>query len=216
MKIVSFIPIKLNNQRLPGKNTMSLGGQPVCQYIFNTVSAVTGIDEKYVYCSDESIQAYMPDNIKFLKREKWLDSPETKGLQIIESFLNDVDADIYVLTHATSPFLRPETMQKALERVISGEYDSAFTAQEIKNYCWYQGNPVNYDLTNIVTTQNVEPVYVENGGFFIFTKEVFTKYHRRIGLNPYIAVTDNIESIDLDTREDFEMAQAAVVRLGNK
>lgn len=27
MKVVSFIPIKLNNQRLPGKNTMMLNGR---------------------------------------------------------------------------------------------------------------------------------------------------------------------------------------------
>ena len=38
MKVVSFIPIKLNNQRLPGKNTMELAGRPTCDYIFETIS----------------------------------------------------------------------------------------------------------------------------------------------------------------------------------
>ena len=47
MKIVSFIPIKLNNQRLPGKNTMLLQGRPTCDYIFDTISKVDLIDEKY-------------------------------------------------------------------------------------------------------------------------------------------------------------------------
>lgn len=36
-KIVSFIPIKLNNQRLPGKNLMNLDGKPLCNYIFDTI-----------------------------------------------------------------------------------------------------------------------------------------------------------------------------------
>lgn len=40
MKVVSFIPIKLNNQRLPGKNLLDLAGRPVCDYLFNTVAEV--------------------------------------------------------------------------------------------------------------------------------------------------------------------------------
>ena len=59
MKVVSFIPIKLNNQRLPGKNTMMLNGRPTCDYIFKTISEVDSIDEKYVYCSDETIKSYI-------------------------------------------------------------------------------------------------------------------------------------------------------------
>ena len=59
MKVVLFIPIKLNNQRLPGKNLMDLNGKPMCDYIFQTVKQVSNIDEKYVYCSDEKIQNYI-------------------------------------------------------------------------------------------------------------------------------------------------------------
>ena len=50
MKIVSFIPIKLNNQRLPGKNLLLLNGRPLCDYIFDTVCNVPEIDERYIYC----------------------------------------------------------------------------------------------------------------------------------------------------------------------
>ena len=63
-KIVSFIPIKLNNQRLPGKNIMELEGRPLCGYLFDTINKVSTIQEKYVYCSDEKIKKYIPDNQK--------------------------------------------------------------------------------------------------------------------------------------------------------
>ena len=63
MKVVSFIPIKLNNQRLPGKNTLPLGNKPMCNYIFDTVNQIKSIDERYVYCSDESIKKYMPKGL---------------------------------------------------------------------------------------------------------------------------------------------------------
>ena len=132
MKVVSFIPIKLNNQRLPGKNTMMLNGRPMCDYLFETISEVDTIDEKYIYCSDEAIKPYISPyeskGLKFLKRDPYLDGFQVKGLEIIDRFIKDVDADIYVLTHVTQPFTKGTSIAKALEKVVSGEYDSAFSA----------------------------------------------------------------------------------------
>ncbi len=206
-KVVSFIPIKLNNQRLPGKNLMQLDGQPLCSYIFNTVNQIDEIHEKYVYCSDEQIIPYIPEGIKLKKRDSYLDGYQVKGLEIIEHFVRDVDADIYVLTHVTQPFTKAESIQKALAKVVSGEYDSAFSAVKLQDYLWMNGKPLNYDMKNIVRTQDLEPIYMETGAFFIFRKEVFTKLGQRIGEHPYIYEIDQFEAVDIDTAEDFEMAQ---------
>ena len=96
--------------------------------------------------------------------------------------MKDIKADVYVLTHVTQPFTRPDSIREALEKVVSGEYDSAFSALEIKDYCWYKGRPLNYNMKDIVTTQNLEPIYMETGAFFIFTREVFEKHHQRCSL----------------------------------
>lgn len=38
MKIVAIVPMKLNNTRLPQKNTKSFtNGKPLCYYILNTL-----------------------------------------------------------------------------------------------------------------------------------------------------------------------------------
>ena len=55
-RVVAFVPVKLNNERLPGKNTKAFdGGKPLIQYILNTLKETRGIDEIYVYCSEEAI-----------------------------------------------------------------------------------------------------------------------------------------------------------------
>lgn len=208
MKVASFIPIKLNNQRLPGKNTLPLGRKITCEYIFDTINQIDLIDEKYVYCSDDSIARYIPNGVTFLKRDSCLDGFQIKGLEIIEYFVRDIQADIYVLTHVTQPFTKSGSIQKALEKVMYEGYDSAFSAVEIQDYCWYKGKPFNYDMKDIVTTQNLEPIYMETGAFFIFKKEVFEKYHQRIGINPYMYIVDQFEAIDIDTAEDYEFAKA--------
>lgn len=208
MKVVSFIPIKLNNQRLPGKNLLELEGRPLCSYIFDTVRQIETIDEKYVYCSDDIIQDYIPEGLTYLKRDSYLDGFQVKGLEIIEYFIRDVDADVYVLTHVTQPFTKAESIKGALDKVLYEGYDSAFSCVKIQDYCWYQGKPFNYDMKDIVTTQNLEPIYMETGAFFIFRKEVFTELHQRIGKNPYMCIIDQFEAVDIDEAEDFEFAKA--------
>ncbi|MCM1174209.1 MAG: acylneuraminate cytidylyltransferase family protein [Blautia sp.] len=215
-KVVAFIPIKLNNQRLPGKNLMELDGRPLCDYIFQTINQMDSIMGKYVYCSDEKIKGYIPSGLSFLKRDAYLDGFQVKGLEIIDYFVKDVDADIYVLTHVTQPFTKAESIQMALDKVLYEGYDSAFSCICIQDYCWYQGSPFNYDMKNIVTTQNLEPIYMETGAFFIFRKEVFTQLHQRIGKNPYMAVIDRFEAVDIDTEEDFEFAKVVAKYLKKK
>lgn len=220
MKVVSFIPIKLNNQRLPGKNLLPLNGKPLCDYIFETVCNVDEIDERYVYCSDESIKSYTAlyehRGLRFLKRDKYLDGFQVKGLEIIDYFLRDVMADIYVLTHTTQPFTKSESISKSLHNVMSGEYDSAFSAVCLRDYMWYQGRPFNYDMKDIPRSQDLEPVYMETGAFFIFRREVFTQTGQRIGKKPYICEVDQFEAIDIDTAEDFAFAEAAMSYLARK
>ena len=213
MKVALFIPIKLKNQRLPGKNLMELEGKPLCHYIFETVDKLDMIEKKYVFCSDPQICSYIKGNIEFLQRDKALDGSEVKGLEIIEAFVNAVDADVYVLTHVTQPFTKASSIENALKKVLYEGYDSAFSARVLKDYCWFQGKPLNYNMQDIVVTQDLEPVYMETGAFFIFKKEVFKKYHQRIGKTQYLYEEDAYEAIDIDEKEDFEFAQAAAAYL---
>lgn len=213
MKTVAFVPIKLNSERLPNKNILLLGSKPLCYYIFETLLNVDTIDEVYVYCSDESITNYIPKGVKFLKRDAKLDGNLVKGIEIYESFLNDVTSDIYILAHATAPFLKSESVRDALEKVQTGDYDSAFSAERIQTFAWYKKEPINYSLYDIPRTQDLEPIYVETSGFFIFKDEIFRKDKRRIGYTPYIKEINKIEATDIDMPEDFEFAKLIISKM---
>ena len=119
------------------------------------------------------------------------------------------------MTHVTQPFTKASSIEFALKKVIEEGYDSAFSAVALQDYMWYKGKPFNYDLKDIVRTQDLEPVYMETGAFFIFTKDVFVKLGQRIGNKPYICEIDQFEAIDIDTAEDYKMAQIATEYLGN-
>ena len=206
MKIVALVPIKLNSQRLPNKNILPIAGHPLCWHICNTLLKVNLIDDVYVYCREERITNYIPENIHFLKRDKYFDGDTVKAFEFYESFIRDIDADIYVVAHTTAPFITDAAIADSLEKVVSGLYDSSFASKRIQTFAWYDGKPVNYDLNDVPRTQDMKPVYVETSGFFIFKKEVFTKYKRRIGFHPYIKEVSDIEAIDIDEKEDYDFA----------
>lgn len=207
MKTVAFVPIRLNSQRVVGKNLRPLGGLPLMCHILKTLTAVEGIDEVYVFCSDESIRELLPEGVRLLRRDPSLDSDTTLGKEIYDSFTEKVEADLYLLAHATSPFIRAATIAKALGKVRSGEFDSAFSAEEIRTFAWFGGKPLNYALDNIPRTQTIEPVYIETSAFFLFSRELWRERGRRIGERPYMAVVDRIEGLDIDYPEDFAMAE---------
>lgn len=206
MKTVALIPIKLNSQRLPHKNLLPIAGHPLCWHICNTLNQVEKIDEVYVYCSDPSVQNYIPKETKFLQRPEWLDGDLVKGFDIYREFIDSVDADVYVLAHTTSPFIKVSSCKNALENILDGTHDSAFSAERIQTFSWYKGEPINYDLNDVPRTQDLSPIWVETSAFFMFRKEIFTEYKRRIGFNPYIQEVSGIEAVDIDEKKDYDLA----------
>lgn len=209
MKIVAVIPMKLNNKRLPQKNTKPFtNGAPLCTYILNTLKKVDRIDEIYVYCSNPDIKEFLPEGVKYLKRSESLDQDTTSMTEVLNCFAQDVDADIYVMTHTTAPFVSEESISKGLDAVLSGEYDSSFAAKKLQDFLWKDGKPFNYALDNIPRTQDLDTMYEETSGFYVYEKSVMTEKHRRIGDHPFIVEVGEIESVDIDEPEDFMIADA--------
>lgn len=209
MSIVAIVPMKLNNRRLPQKNTKSFtNGYPLCHYILSTLLRVAEIDDVYVYCSNPDIQEFIPEGVKYLKRSESLDQDTTSMTEVLTCFTQEVPADIYVMTHTTAPFMTKESIEKGIAAVKSGEYDSAFAAKKLQDFLWKDGIPFNYSLDNIPRTQDLPPLYEETSGFYIYKKDVMSKLHRRIGEKPYIVEVGEIESVDIDEAEDFMIADA--------
>lgn len=208
MKIVGIMPIKLQNERCPGKNTRLLGSKPLLQYELDSLLATHCCDEIYVYCSDPSVLPFIPEGVHYLQRPKNLDLPTSNFNQIFESFMSYIDADIYVYAHATAPFIKVETISQCIGAVKSGEFDSSFCAKKLQDYLWRDGAPLNFDATNLPRTQDLEPIYQETSGVYVFTKTMYARYKRRIGIKPYIKEVTLKEAIDIDEPDDFALAEA--------
>lgn len=209
MKIVAVVPMKLNNRRLPQKNTKPFtNGKPLCYYILNTLLSVNSVDEVYVYCSNPNITDFIPKGVRYLRRSESLDQDTSKMNEVLQCFARDVPADIYLMTHTTAPFITKVSIEKGVRAVESGEYDSSFAAKKLQDFLWKDGKPFNYELNNIPRTQDLPSLYEETSGFYIYKREVMTRLNRRIGDRPFIVEVGEIESMDIDEAEDFLIADA--------
>ena len=214
MKIVAVVPIKLNSVRFPNKNIKSFkNGNPLCYYIFQTLLKLTDIDDVYVYCSDERIKDFVPNKVKFLKRSTDLDQDTTKINEVLSAFAKDVPADIYLMAHTTAPFIDVKSIESGLSAVLSEQYDSAFSVSKLQTFLWMNNKPMNYQLNQIPRTQDLEPVFKETSGFYIYKSDTILTQNRRIGEHPFLVEVSIIESIDIDTKEDFDMAEALINQL---
>ena len=210
MKTVAFVPIKLNNQRLPGKNIKRFSdGTSLITYFLKTLLTVQEFEEIYVFCSDEAIKEYLVDGVQFCKRPDYLDSQCATPQDIITEFMKLVEADVYAVCHCTSPFVTSDRISQCCKKVINDGYDSSFLGEKIQKLLWDSGcNAVNFTPDNIPRTQDLEPLYAEVSAAYVFRKDMFTSFRRRIGPNPYIVEISGVEAVDIDYPEDFEIANA--------
>lgn len=211
-KIIAMVPIKLSNERLPGKNTKLLGTKPLIHYCLETLYDISYIDKIFIYCSDKIICKFIPnkmqDKVAFLQRDKNLDLPTSNFTQFFGEFSKTIASDIYVCAHATAPFVEKETINKGIEAVISQKFDSAFCVEKMQDFFWTKkNNPLNFDAGNIPRSQDIEPIYRETSGVYIFTGEVFKNTKRRVGSKPFLMEVSKREAVDINSSEDFQFAE---------
>ncbi len=208
MKTVAFVPIKLNSERLPHKNIKPFtNGEPLIHYILHTLLNVQNIDEIYVYCSSEEIIPYLPRKVIFLKRDPYFDLSTTPFNEVLSSFAKKIYADVYVLTHATAPFLKKESLEIGVNKVKSGKYDSALTVTKMQEFLWKDGRPFNYDVCNIPRTQDLEKYYIETCGLYVYTRNLIL-HNRRVGEKPFLIEVSKLEAIDINESDDFIVADS--------
>lgn len=211
MKITAILPLKERSRRLPYKNILNLKGYPLFNHILGKLNKIDAIDKLCIYSSSKFYEPYLIDkkiDFEHISRPIFLDDDECSINEVIREFIKVEVADIYVLAHATSPYLKTETIEKCINNVISGKFDSAFPASSINKFVQFKGKSLNYKMgQDLGSTSDLEPLFVEQGGLYVFTRKIFEMTNSRVGLEPYIEVIDFPETIDIDYQMDLDIAR---------
>lgn len=212
-KVVALVPIKAHSERVPGKNFRRFCGKPLYHHILNTLERTYAIDEVVVDTDSPEIAHTAPRSfpkVRIVERPEELRGDMVSTNRLFKYDIEQVEADIYLQTHATNPLLKPETIAEALKHFVDGQnqYDSLFSVNAYQSRFYRaDGTAINHDPENLIRTQDLDPVYEENSVLYVFTRESFAKHDRRIGLHPQMYETSRIESIDIDDEYTFRLAE---------
>ena len=210
MRTACFIPIKANSERVKGKNLRELNGKPLYHYIIEHVKSSCVFDDVFIDTDSEEVAHYaQKSEIRVIVRLPELAENTANGNDLLlHHYELYPHYDYYFQLFATAPFLQPDTIRACYEKLTgSMDYDSCFTATENHGFYWYAGTPVNYRPGILPRSQDMLPVFEETTGLYGIRRDAFEKYHCRIGRNPYIHIVNKFEAVDINTEDDWKVAE---------
>src|SRR5215216_3869187 len=135
--ILALIPARAGSKRVPGKNVRPLGGHPLIAY---TIAAAidSGIFQRVIVSTDSEdfavIARYYGAEVPFLRPAEFSGdtSPDIEWVEYTLQRLSNEgkNFDCVSLLRPTSPFRKPETIQRAWSEFLTEEGVDSLRAVE--------------------------------------------------------------------------------------
>jgi CMP-N-acetylneuraminic acid synthetase len=219
MKVVALLPMKANSERVKGKNFRDFGSKPLFRWMLDTLISISEIDTIVINTDARHILfehgLIETDRLLIRDRKSEICGDFVSMNVVIRDDIDNVDADIYLMTHTTNPLLSKKSVECAISLFNDALKDrtanSLFTVNKAQER-FYDSNAkaLNHDPENLVRTQDLEPWYQENSNLYLFTKEGFSQTNARIGSKPMMLETPPYESTDIDTPDDWDLAEVMI------
>lgn len=221
---VAFIPVRGGSKSIPLKNIKPINGKPLVYWSIRAACNCKYIETVYVATDSDKIKETIKSfksilGTKLFDKVKIIDrSPETAcdtastELALLE-FANNYDFDNIILIQATSPLLSSNDLDKGFEVFSEKDTDSVLSVVRQKRFHWGNdkygfAHPTNYDIFNRPRRQEFEGYFVENGAFYISSKENLVKSQNRISGNIKIVEMNEDTFFEVDEPSDWIIIEA--------
>ena len=215
--MIAILPMKANSERVPNKNFRLIAGKPLYVWILENLFSLDFL-EKIIINTDANFEIFdqFKNNKKLILRSRLehLRGDHVSMNLIIEDDLKHFQADDYLMTHTTNPNLSPKTLTKAyslFKERDKNRFDTLFSVTRFQGRFYREDySAVNHDPSELIRTQDLPPLYLENSCLYMFSREDFFKHNARIGSRPIMFETPQLESIDIDTESDWLIAESVL------
>ena len=225
MKIVCMIPARLGSKRIPKKNLRLLGGIPLIYHAIRTAKEADCFDDIYVNSESDVLGKHaINEGVRYYHRPYHLASDTATNDDFVKDFLDNIDCDVVIQLLPTSPFITVQEIQKFTDEMRKGILDTLVSVKNDQIECVYKGQPINFDKKKQTPpSQDIEPVKAYacvlmgwRKNFYLYNMENYgCAYHGVNGKTDYFTLK-GFSEIDIDTEEDFSMAEAVWSYLDEK
>jgi N-acylneuraminate cytidylyltransferase len=222
MKILAVIPARGGSKRVPGKNIRKLGNKPLINWTIDTALNTPELSAIVVSTDDAQIAEIAQSagaTVPWLRPTK-LATDEAKSADVAIHALDwfeteNGEVDGILLLQPTSPFRTNETIQKAISLFKNHKRSSIIGVSPLQNHHLYTLEKhgeflVQYQQQRFLRKKlhNKSQVYAVNGAIYLVSPHEIRSSNSFVGscLRPII-VESPIEALDIDTEEDFKIAE---------
>jgi CMP-N,N'-diacetyllegionaminic acid synthase len=224
--VIAFIPARGGSMGLPGKNLMKIAGKSMIE---RAVSSATDwpmgskVDVTVVSSDDEAIlaEAKAAGAVTF-KRSAFAASDEATAADVIRDYFDSpevmVDTDgrdpWIVYLQPTSPARTGSQVDEAFKLIAGGAQAVVSVTTPEKSPYWTLNVNEQGQLTPLfpqafeANRQTLQAAYIPNGAIYIFKLSAFKAAGAVPVTNAAAYIMSREDSVDIDTREDFERAKA--------
>ena len=209
MKSVAVILARGGSKGIPQKNIIPLHNKPLIEYTI-TAAKQSNVDEVWVSTDCENIKSVAINlGVEVLDRPKKFATDSSKSEDALLHFSEKVSFDLLVFIQPTSPLVLPHDINVGLDMMHNQnqKYDSVFSAyKEHWLPRWAQNKtPINWDTQKRPMRQDEDELYVENGAFYITTKNALHKSNLRYSGNIGVVEMPFSRSFQIDTPDDLSL-----------
>ena len=223
--LLILVPARSGSRGVPGKNVKPLGGVPLLGWTARAIRA-SGLPAHAVLTTDDPAIAEVGRGegleAPFL-RPASLATDRADMVEVVEHAVAWLEAEqdyrprAVMVLQPTCPFRRPERLGQALDLLALPGTEGVIGVARLERSpaLLYRKNPdglllplAPWDAATI--RQAVRPTLTPNGTLYLTTRESLARHRRLFPPRLRGLPTTAIEGIDIDTPEDWALAEAVV------
>ena len=218
MPFTAVIPAREGSKGLPGKNTKLLGSSLLWEHSVLLALSLPMVNDIIVStdCMDilECFSRY--PGVHFLQRPRNLSGDSSNLVDVvkhaIETTLSPASNVDYILLQPTSPYRSSPEIAMALEKYSSESIDSMVAVCQSSQHPFECVLKDHNGFSPIIAReeqsqrQQYPESYFITGNFYVSSYKKMLR-HADIAFNPTYFITKEPYCVDIDTKEDLELAQ---------
>lgn len=149
--------------------------------------------------------------VRFVQRDLHSATIDAPIIEIL-SFLRPLEFTHFLCVNASLPFLDIDTIAAFLDDCLAHDREPAFGVMRRTNHFMsLDRRPLNFDIgAKTINTKAIEPVLEFAHALYFFSKDYFFREGRYWDWHTVrlIEIPDRLQTVDVDTEEDFRIAEA--------